>query len=58
MKAGDIMVISTFYTAIIIKLDIFASVIIDERHFKTPKEADSYAQTMRNIGYVAIVAKI
>lgn len=52
------MVISTFYTAIIIRLDLFCSTIINERHFGTFEEADDYAATMREVGYAAIVAEL
>lgn len=34
--------IKTFYTAIVVKPDIFESVIVDERHFKTKLEATQF----------------
>lgn len=32
----------TFYKAIVIQPDIFGSVIVDERHFKTAEQAEQF----------------
>lgn len=32
----------TFYKAIVIQSDIFGSVIVDERHFKTAEQAEQF----------------
>ena len=45
-----------FYKVVVLKLSVFESSIIDERHFKTNAEAYTYADTMREAGYVAVIA--
>lgn len=49
---------STFYTVVILKLDIFESTIVDERHFATQADATDYALTMRDAGYIPVIAKL
>lgn len=46
----------SFYKVVIMKLDVFESSIIDERHFKTKADAYTYADTMRENGYVTVIA--
>lgn len=48
----------SFFTVIIIKLDIFESTIVDERHFANRSEAHNYAQTMNKVGYISVIAEI
>lgn len=45
-----------FFKVVVLKLDVFESSIVDERHFKTNAEAHLYADTMREAGYVAVIA--
>lgn len=45
-----------FFKVVVLKLDVFESVIVDERHFKTNAEAHIYADTMQEAGYVTIIA--
>ena len=45
-----------FYKVIVVKIDIFESSIIDERHFKDREEANVYSDTMKDAGYVTIIA--
>ena len=45
-----------FFKVVVLKLDVFESSIVDERHFKTNTEAHLYADTMREAGYVTIIA--
>lgn len=39
---GDVRTVKTFYKIIIIKPDLFASVIVDERHFPTMEQAQEF----------------
>ena len=45
-----------FYKVVVLKLDVFESSIVDERHFKTNAEAHLYSDTMQEAGYVTIIA--
>ena len=45
-----------FFKDVVLKLDVFESSIVDERHFKTNAEAHLYADTMKEAGYVTIIA--
>lgn len=45
-----------FYKVVVLKLDIFESSIIDERHFRTSSEARAYSTAMIDAGYTAIIA--
>lgn len=50
------MLYEPFFKVIVLKIDIFESCIIDERHFSTSSEAHTYSTAMTDAGYVAIVA--
>ena len=45
-----------FYTVVVLKIDVFESIIIDERHFANAPEALAYADTMKEAGYIPVVA--
>ena len=45
-----------FFKVVVLKLDVFESSIVDERHFKTNAEAHLYADTMKEAGSVTIIA--
>ena len=47
-----------FYTVIVLKIDVFESVIVDERHFANAPEALVYADTMKEAGYIPVVAQM
>lgn len=47
-----------FYKVVVLKVDVFESVIVDERHFSNAPEALSYADTMNEAGYISVVAKM
>ena len=49
------MTYAPFYKVIVVKVDVFESIIIDERHFATRTEADVFADTMQQAGYMAIL---
>ena len=49
---------NTFFTVIVIKLDIFESTIVDEKHFATQDDATDYALTMHRAGYVPVIAEV
>lgn len=45
-----------FFKVIVLRIDVFESTIIDERHFATNDEAYSYSCSMSEAGYYTIVA--
>lgn len=47
-----------FYKVIVIKIDMFESTIIDERHFGNNADATDYAATMNDAGYITIIAQM
>ena len=47
-----------FYTVIVLKIDVFESAIVDERHFGNAPEALAYADTMKEADYIPVVAKM
>ena len=47
-----------FYTVVVLKIDVFESIIIDERHFANAPEALAYADTMKAAGYISVVAQM
>ena len=47
-----------FYTVIVLKSDVFESIIIDERHFSNEPEALVYADTMKEAGYISVVTQM
>ena len=44
-----------FCKVLAIKVELFESTIIDERHFGTEVDAMNYAEKMREIGYITVV---
>ena len=47
-----------FYTVVVLKIDVFESVIVDERHFANAPEALLYSDTMKEAGYITVVAQM
>ena len=47
-----------FYTVVVLKIDVFESVIVDERHFGNSNEAFEYANTMKEAGYIPVIAQM
>ena len=47
-----------FYKVVILKIDVFKSVVVDERHFANAPEALVYADTMKEAGYIPVVAQM
>ena len=47
-----------FYTVVVLKIDVFESIIIDERHFANAPEALVYADTMKEAGYIPVIAQM
>ena len=45
-----------FYKVVVVKIDVFESSIVDERHFRTNAEAHAYADTMSEAGYITVIA--
>lgn len=46
----------SFFKVIVLKIDVFMSSIVDERHFVDERQACEYAMTMNDAGYVSVVA--
>lgn len=47
-----------FYKVVVLKIDVFESSIVDEKHFRTNAEAHAYADTMSEAGYITVIAAI
>lgn len=47
-----------FYKVVVLRIDVFESSIIDERHFGDAPEALSYANTMKEAGYISLIARM
>lgn len=45
-----------FFKVVVVKIDVFESTIVDEKHFRTKAEAHTYSDTMQEAGYVTIIA--
>lgn len=45
-KIGVVEVKGGFYTAVVIEINFFESKIIDERHFATKEESETFKQTI------------
>lgn len=45
-----------FYKVVVLKVDVFESAIVDERHFGSSSEAHAFADTMRQVGYITVIA--
>ena len=45
-----------FYKVVVLKIDVFESSIVDEKHFRTNAEAHAYADTMSEAGYITVIA--
>lgn len=43
-----------FYKVIVVKIEVFGSRIVDERHFSTLKSAESYANTITDNNSVVV----
>lgn len=51
------MNMNSFYTCVVLKIDAFESVIVDEKHFSTKEEAAEFKNTLES-GLVAVIAEI
>lgn len=49
---------SKYFKVIVIKVDPFESMIVDERNFKERPEASAYADEARKTGTIAIVVEL
>lgn len=47
-----------FYKVIVLKIELFESFIIDEKHFKNSMAADAYSEAMNKAGYVTVVCSM
>lgn len=45
-----------FYKVLVLKVDVFESVIVDERHFSEDNDALAYASKMKDAGYITVIA--
>lgn len=48
----------SFYKVVVLKIDVFESTIVDERHFSSSPEALVYADSMKKAGYIPVVAQM
>lgn len=48
----------TFFKAVVVKIDVFCSQIVDERHFSTMREARNFSDEVQKNGYVCIVCEM
>lgn len=48
----------TFFKAVVVKIDLFCSQIVDERHFSTMKEARQFSDEVEKGGFVCIVCEM
>lgn len=44
LLVGEVREVKTFYKAIVIKPDLFASAIVDEKHFSTMEQAQEFKE--------------
>lgn len=44
LLVGEVKTVQTFYKAIVIKIGLFDSVIVDERHFTTMEQAQVFKE--------------
>lgn len=51
------MDMKSFFTCVVLRIDAFESVIVDEKHFSTKEEAAEYKNTLES-GLVAVIAEI
>ena len=54
-KGGVYMLITTFYKVLVIKVDVFESTIIDERHFNTKAAAQAFIKACNNNNCIAVI---
>ena len=47
-----------FYTVVVLNVDVFESTIVDEKHFGNAADAFEYAGTMKEAGYVPVIAQM
>lgn len=46
----------SFYKVVVLKIDVFESSIVDEKHFRTKADAYTYADTMSEADYITVIA--
>lgn len=51
------MSITKFFTCVVIRIDVFESTIVDEKHFSSLEEAAEYKRTLET-GLVCVIAEI
>ena len=52
------VMMTRFYKVLVISIDVFASKIIDERHFPDYIHATSYADAMKKQCYAAVIVQM
>ena len=51
------MSMKSFFTCVVLRIDAFESVIVDEKHFSSLEEAAEFKSTLES-GLVAVIAEI
>lgn len=51
------MSINKFYTVVVIKVDLFESSIVDEKHFGLLSEAESFKSSLQS-GLIGVIAEV
>lgn len=51
------MSMKSFFTCVVLRIDAFESVIVDEKHFSSLEEAAEYKKTLET-GLVCVIAEI
>lgn len=51
------MNMKSFFTCVVLRIDAFESVIVDEKHFPTMEEAAEFRSTLET-GLVCVIAEI
>ena len=49
------LITTTFYKVLVIKVDVFESVLTDERHFNTKAAAQAFAKACNNNNCIAVI---
>lgn len=48
----------TFFKVVVVKIDVFCSQIMDEKHFSTMKEARQFSDEVEKDGFICIVCEM
>lgn len=49
---------NTFYSVVVLNIDIFETTIVNEKHFASRSQAGLYANEMKSLGYIIVIAQL